>query len=542
MIIEDFALVLRRRLPWEALDLGMVVAQRWRRPALIAWLATYGVCGACESLLVFWDWRLAWLAIWWSKPLFDRVLLYVYSHAVFGSVPTLGRTLTATAGFLATGQLWADLSFRRFSLTRSFNLPVTLLEGQTGRARGARITVLGRSVAGCATWLTFACANFVMILAITVIATLGLLSPVGVHITDRFSGGPSPFHALGVGEAFFALALLMLCETLIEPLYVASGFGLYLNRRSELEGWDLELAFRRMQRRAQGAGAVAALLLAALIVCTAWPLGADCAEAPPAAPVSPAGSPAPAPVTGPAPVPLKAGPASPPTLVPAPAGLPDDLDAADKRAQAVLRDPVFGHDEIQWVWQPRNVAKPVDHEGSAWVLRIAQFLGQLAETLAVVLGWGVRALLGIVLVLAIVLVVRWNWGRRRTGTREQPLATLFGLDIRPEALPDDVPAAARRLLDEGALAASLSLLYRACLAALVQRARIPFRDGDTEGRCLARVRGQVNPAAYDYFKSLVESWSLAAYAHRPPQPERIAELCAHWANHFGPGIRLESDA
>ncbi|MCU7958847.1 MAG: hypothetical protein KZQ58_02400 [gamma proteobacterium symbiont of Bathyaustriella thionipta] len=36
---------------------------------------------------------------------------------------------------------------------------------------------------------------------------------------------------------------------LLEPFYVAAGFSLYLNRRTLLEAWDLELAFRKMSQR-----------------------------------------------------------------------------------------------------------------------------------------------------------------------------------------------------------------------------------------------------------------------------------------------------
>ena len=34
-----------------------------------------------------------------------------------------------------------------------------------------------------------------------------------------------------------------------EPIYVACGFSLYLNRRTHLEAWDIELAFRRLRQR-----------------------------------------------------------------------------------------------------------------------------------------------------------------------------------------------------------------------------------------------------------------------------------------------------
>src|SRR5690606_28081180 len=44
----------------------------------------------------------------------------------------------------------------------------------------------------------------------------------------------------------------------LEPFYVAAGFALYLNRRTLLEGWDIEVALRRIATR----HAAAALLLA----------------------------------------------------------------------------------------------------------------------------------------------------------------------------------------------------------------------------------------------------------------------------------------
>jgi hypothetical protein len=38
----------------------------------------------------------------------------------------------------------------------------------------------------------------------------------------------------------YAAAVLFL-----EPFFVAAGFGMYLNRRAELEAWDIEQEFRR---------------------------------------------------------------------------------------------------------------------------------------------------------------------------------------------------------------------------------------------------------------------------------------------------------
>jgi len=42
----------------------------------------------------------------------------------------------------------------------------------------------------------------------------------------------------------FALAYTF-AVAIIEPFYVAAGFAMYLNRRVELEAWDIEQEFRR---------------------------------------------------------------------------------------------------------------------------------------------------------------------------------------------------------------------------------------------------------------------------------------------------------
>ncbi len=47
-----------------------------------------------------------------------------------------------------------------------------------------------------------------------------------------------------LGDLSYLVAL-----SLIEPLYLASGFTLYLNRRTELEGWDIEIVFRQLAAR-----------------------------------------------------------------------------------------------------------------------------------------------------------------------------------------------------------------------------------------------------------------------------------------------------
>jgi hypothetical protein len=52
----------------------------------------------------------------------------------------------------------------------------------------------------------------------------------------------------GEGERIAELAIAIAYAVVIavlEPFYVASGFAMYLNRRVELEAWDIEQEFRR---------------------------------------------------------------------------------------------------------------------------------------------------------------------------------------------------------------------------------------------------------------------------------------------------------
>src|SRR6185436_9465580 len=120
MQIESTAIALRRREPWEAIDLGFAMLRQWWRPVYAAWLATFAPV-ACVLMYVFRDDLVyAVLILWWAKPVCDRVVLHVLSRAVFGEVIPVRRVLAEWREFLApgllAGQLWA-----RIDAARSFD-------------------------------------------------------------------------------------------------------------------------------------------------------------------------------------------------------------------------------------------------------------------------------------------------------------------------------------------------------------------------------------------------------------------------------------
>jgi hypothetical protein len=496
MQLERIQVRLRHRSGWEALDLGREMVRAWAGPVYRAWAATY-VPLALLLGVVCWPWpELAPLLLWWLKPLFDRVLLHVYSGLVFGQPSSVADVWRALPRLCRHTRLASSLTWRRLSPARSFLLPIWQLEGQASGAARSRGRVLGNSAWGYAGWLTLACG----LLSLTITASLVLLTdwlwPVGgdgfFSMEDLVNGDLDPWVLVTVGM-FAALA-----DSIVEPQYVASGFSLYLNRRAELEGWDIELAFRLLASRRRGHPArlvrtAAASVLAAILLThsghEAWAMSNQ-----------PAGG---APIT-PAPAPPK------------------------RVIAEVLADPVFGEvkQAIEWRWRER----PAAHTDLPWWL---QPIGRLVELVARggrALAWAAgAALLGFVL---------WRLaGQRRETSRRARKAEvpeiLFGLDVRPESLPDDIAGAARELVGRGELTAALSLLYRGALVALIHRGGVEFLAGDTERDCLRRAESRLASKALAYFGTLIQAWQLAAYAQQAPAAGHVLHLADGWIEHFG---------
>jgi len=122
-----------------------------------------------------------------------------------------------------------------------------------------------------------------------------------------------------------------------------------------------------------------------------------------------------------------------------------------------------------------------------------------------------------------------------------PLPTeVAGLDIRPESLPDDVPASVRALWNRGEQRAALALLYRASLSQLAHRHALALSRGATEGDCLrlaerANREGALPTEALHVFREVAGLWQAAAYARQWPQDLVLEAACSGWARQFGTG-------
>jgi hypothetical protein len=495
---------LRPRTAWEALDLGLLFVRDNARALWSAWFAAYvpvaAVLLACFRGNLVW----AWLVLWWLKPAFDRLVLAVLAPRVVGEAPALGAVLRAWPRTLWRSGILSALTYRRFDLARSFHLPVRQLERLAGRPARRRTAVLDRDGRGAAVWLTFVLANLEGVFALAASMLLALVFDVQTPVEAVLEGwlrGLFMPHTASLGGVAIGLAI----TTLLEPLYVASGFMLYLQRRTELEGWDIELRFRQMARRltdlARPAAAAATPLAAialAVSLAVARPAPAAQEEA------------APAPAVPAAPAPIREPPRDPARVV-----------------REVLEDPVFGErtkvTRLKYVgptWERRE-GPEIDF---SWWKQIVRWSAQIARAAA----WVTAAC---AIGFALYQLAKYLRARSlRTSPRARP-EFLFGLDVRAGSLPDDVAGAAGNAARAGRVREALSLLYRGALVRFMDEG-LDFRRGDTEGDCLARVAREAGTSRAGYFRRLVAAWQSLAYGHQAVDAAAALALATEWRDCF----------
>ncbi|MES2313760.1 MAG: DUF4129 domain-containing protein, partial [Pseudomonadota bacterium] len=257
MELERISVVLRPRAPREALDLGAAMLRANAGAVWSAWFAfTLPVFVICNALGVLLD--MPWLGLvlmWWLKPLFDRLPLYVLSRAVFDRTPNWRETLRGQRQWSWRSTV-AALSWLRIDSNRALRLPMELLEGAPRKLRSARWKVLRRRIVADTSLLTYGCLQFELVLFLSAWLLGAMLIPHEWRADSLGDFFRNDVRDASTAWLLLAAAMAYLAMSAIEPLYVACGFALYLNRRTQLEAWDIDLAFRRMRTRLQGLGKV----------------------------------------------------------------------------------------------------------------------------------------------------------------------------------------------------------------------------------------------------------------------------------------------
>jgi hypothetical protein len=239
MQVESLAVVLRPRTLWQGADLGVRLLQAWQRPIFVSHLAVaVPLCLLFYATVGVAAWLPA-LLIWLAKPWLDRTILFALSRALFGA-STAPRDVWAARADVWRAQLAGSLTTRRLSASRAFTQPVWQLEGLKGLDRTRRIRQLAARHRSAARIMTQAFALGEFALFASLLSVPAWLTPhTGTGGLSDFFWRPDALHTLYTTAAYAAAVCFL------EPFYVAAGFGMYLNRRIELEAWDIEQEFRR---------------------------------------------------------------------------------------------------------------------------------------------------------------------------------------------------------------------------------------------------------------------------------------------------------
>ena len=514
MRIEALTVALRPRTPWEAVELGTALVRRHARAIWLPWLWLTLPVFVLANLLA-WSVDALWLAglvMWWLKPAFDRIPLFVLSRAVFGEAPSPRETLRAQREW-GLGWLPAYLLWRRLGPVRALYLPVDLLEGGHGRDARERRRALGGPVHGVGMLLTVACLQFEVALYLGLGALAFMFVPgeylpqVADQLLQVLSDAP-PWLTLASNLAAW------LATSLIEPFYVGAGFGLYLNRRTEIEAWDIELALRRL--RARLLRGVAPVLLTCAIGMAWWPSAVRAQEAPSDA----------------AQVAEDAGdlPRATPERVFGTSPVDDrGLREAVRRAHA---DPTVSPKRTVTTWKRRAPAKAAEAEHDAPLLRV------IAKVVAALGEFGLWLLVGMLAILLVATAPRWIAWFRAPAARAERVPDAVrrreaGTATMP--LPDDVAGAIHRLWQQQRHRESLALLYRASVEAMVARTGAVLVPGATEAQVLRASRALSQDGQRDAFARAVRAWQYAAYAERFPTGDEFESLLRELAQRFGWG-------
>ena len=456
----------------EAIDLGVLIARRYWWRLVAGWLMV-----AVPVFVVTWfipSTVFAFLILWWFKPLYERIPMSTVASSIFDEH---ARWTSIRRDLLSPDcLLW--LTLFRFFPGRSTLTPIAALEDHasgSGQVSNRR-SLIKENIQGAYLGLHSMGLLFeIAIVGVFLITAVVLFSPVETAPSVALSVALSELSNFLLDSFWgpkIVLTALFVAFACVAPFYVCCGFALYLNRRIELEGWDLDLEFQRMVRR------IAPLLGIVLIaVCC----------------------------------------------------LPSDAQESRTTEQEQTKDSVAT--EIQEVVMSERISRierslriePREQSTRTPNVALALFLR--------VLMWTMLAAGVLWLVIKIVTsdYIRTALSRKRK--RDVPIQQTIANLNRTLALPDDVVKEANNAWREGHFRSAVSLLYRGALYVLITKHKCDISPSDTEASCMNAVRQSV-PILSESFDTIAASWQQLAYARLPLSDDDFDALRHTYAEKF----------
>jgi hypothetical protein len=277
---------------------------------------------------------------------------------------------------------------------------------------------------------------------------------------------------------------------------------MYISRRVELEAWDIEIGFKRLrQKLARKKTGLARKAATIILFCTLSMT-----------------------------VPAGPGRAAP------------DPTTAKSTVISVLKQKEFGEKETRYQWVPKK--KEDSPAKTPWseiwqqlydylkaiLDKVVPYLARYAEFL---LWCGAGGLVAFLLLKSVRLRAWLAGGFSLSVAGPQSPQVMFGMDLRPESLPDNIGRTCFQLLEDGKKREAIGLLYRGTLSGLIHRGRLEIHPSSTEKECCNEVRRNRPGPEASFFDTLTRLWIFIAYGHRSPEVETCREIIRQWQTLYG---------
>lgn len=490
MDLEKISVKIRPRQGFEAIDLGFIMARNWYFPMLATWLA---VALPVYLLLQYLLWaEPLWLmfVFWFFKPYYERLALYYLSRRLFGDKLT-AKQLFKKLLPISLGQ-FVPTFLLRFSVARSFEMAVLMLEQQTAAKRAARLRMLKQTRTFYGLRLTLLGVHAELVIYLSLIAVvyfflpqslkfdslLDFMANEGVLISHVFN------FAYFMAMAFFA------------PFYIAAGFSLYLNQRTWLEAWDIELSFKRIAKRLQGQlSSIVGIVVTVVFVAAIIAMPAQNAHAQ--------------------------------TV---------EKQQLKQTLNTILEGEEYGQLQYQTKWHSTRQKK--DEQELKWLEKTFKFLVNMADAVhrmslldvvSSILKWVIYITLA-ALVVYLLYFYRHSFKavlspNPKTRAKAASISHILP-DTQP--LPTDVTAQLELLIGQHKFRQALALLYKATLLTLVEKYDFRLANSLTEGEFLQLAAAKCSAHDHSWLSLLMSKWLAIAYAHQNLSQAEIKSMALSW--------------
>jgi hypothetical protein len=465
---------MRRRSVWEAADSGLLL---WRENFvyfLPFFAFPFWVCAFILRLLPYSMRYWSWIILWCLKPFFDRMVLHVISVRFFEPHAGAPRILRGFGKSLFRS-IPGDLLWRRFSPWRAVMTPVRVLERPGARRiRQRKKNLVKGGIDFCVVLSIWGFVLEWFLLAGEILFAVIIAELVRPDLLVSVSADFFLYQ-----KEIYIFAAWCFNLMLVESMYVCMGFGLYINSRVEIEGWDLEIVFRKFAEKAKPVSAPAVFVCIFFLL---FPPGSGAED-------------------------LSNG------------GVP--LGSLEK----IFESKDFGGEKDSWGIRWKNEA-----ENETETISIAPWVGNIKQIFGSALRFALVAAIA-ALVFLMFLYMRKN--RLPGGVKKKKYRGAAAVSsVESAEILFEKALAFRR---EGCIREAWAACLAGTLSAFSEYRGLEFPADATEYDCLSLVKKSGLDAAP--FAGLVENWIGLAYAGKDP-----AEGAFERAVVFGRSVALDAGA